>query len=315
MTRRPASALLVAVAFASLAAPGCDRGPGRSADRQAPAAKPAAEQARLQMQGGTAPRDKASFAEAAPAAPPPGAPADEAPAPGAARKLIRRGQLTLEVSDFAQGAAAATRIAQAHGGYVADSQSSVAPNGRRSGTLTLRVAADRFDAAIAELKPLGRVQSEGVSSEDVTRAYTDLETRLRIKREAEARIRQILRERTAKLSDVLEAERELSRLVEEIEVAEGQRRFFDHEIALSTLHLHLREPESVVRPGLLDPILEALRDSLATLAQSVAALVSVSVFAAPWLLVFWGVFRLARRSWRRRRVGFEPQPPAKTPQA
>jgi hypothetical protein len=313
MTRRPASAVTLALALALTVIPGC--GGASPADRQAPAARPAPEQARLQMQGGTAPQGKAAFAETAPAAPPPGTPADEAPAASAARKLIRRGQLTLEVADFAQGAAAATRIAQAHGGYVADSQSSAAPNGRRSGTLTLRVAADRFDAAIAALKPLGRVQSEGVSSEDVTRAYTDLETRLRIKREAEARIRQILRERTAKLSDVLEAERELSRLVEEIEVAEGQRRFYDHEIALSTLHLNLREPESVVRPGLLDPIVEALRDSLATLSESVAALVSVSVFAGPGLLVFWGVFRLVRRSWRRRRAGFEPQPPAKAPGA
>ncbi|MGE0456292.1 MAG: DUF4349 domain-containing protein [Vicinamibacteria bacterium] len=311
MTRRPAFALTLALALAVTVVPGC--GAKSTADRQEPAARPAPEQARLQMQGGAAPQEKAAFAETAPAGP--GAPADEAPAPSAARKLIRRGQLTLEVADFAKGVADATRIAQAHGGYVADSQSSVAPNGRRSGTLTLRVAADRFDAAVAELKPLGRVESEGVSSEDVTRAYTDLETRLRIKREAEARIRQILRERTAKLSDVLDAERELSRLVEEIEVAEGQRRFYDHEIALSTLQLNLREPESVVRPGLLDPIVEALRDSLATLSESVAALVSVSVFAAPWLLVFWGVFRLLRRSWRRRRAGFEPRPPAKAPGA
>src|SRR4029434_9357759 len=41
----------------------------------------------------------------------------------AARKLIRTGQLALEVADYASAAAKATQLAESHGGYLAESQS------------------------------------------------------------------------------------------------------------------------------------------------------------------------------------------------
>src|SRR5262245_42424456 len=216
-----------------------------------------------------------------------------------ARKLIRRGQLSVQIADFARAAESAARIAEGHGGYVADTQTTRQDNGKRRGQLTVRVAASRFDAAFAALKELGRVDSETINTEDITKAYADLETRLRVKREAEARIREILRGRAAKLSEILEAERELSRLIEEIEGMEGERRFYDQQLALSTITLQLYEPEAMVRASLFDPIREALRGSLETLAESVAALIGLVVFATPWIAALWLSWR-GLRAWRRR---------------
>jgi hypothetical protein len=248
-----------------------------------------------------------SFA-ARPAAPAPEPAARAAPQPAAssatqamqgARKLIRRGQLAVQVADFTAAAESAARIAEGHGGYVADTQTTRQDNGKRRGQLTVRVAATRFDAAFASLKTLGRVDSETINTEDITKAYADLETRLRVKRDAEARIREILRGRAAKLSEVLEAERELSRLIEEIETMEGERRFYDQQLALSTITLQLYEPEAMVRSSLLEPIREALRGSLETLAESVAALIGLLIFATPWIALLWLVWR-GVRAWRRR---------------
>jgi uncharacterized protein DUF4349 len=47
--------------------------------------------------------------------------------------------------------------------------------GRRRGTLVIRVPAERFAAAYAALKGLGKVETETVSTQDVTRAYADLD--------------------------------------------------------------------------------------------------------------------------------------------
>ena len=222
----------------------------------------------------------------------------------ASQKLIRSGQLVIEVTSYDAAAHEVERIAQAHGGYVADSQSAHTGDDKRRGTLTIRVRAEQFGAAFTALKALGKVRSEGVTTQDITKAYADLETRLRVKREAESRLRDILRNRTARLSDVIEAEQALSRVIEEIEQAEGERRFYDQQVALSTVAVTLQEPQAVIREGALEPILEALRDALHVLSRSVAAIVYLLVFLTPWVFLAGVLFWMIRKAWssRKRRM-------------
>jgi hypothetical protein len=215
----------------------------------------------------------------------------------ASLKLIRTAQATLEVADFERAAREVARIAEGLGGYVADTQATRGPQDRQSGTVTIRVPAERFAAAMEGVKGLGKVRAESVSTQDVTREYADLETRLRVKRDTAERLRELLRARTAKLADVLEAERELARVTEEIERMEGERRFYDQQVALSTIALTLVEPQALVEPGVFAPIAEALRDSASVLAQSLAALVYLAVLLAPWSVAAfaaWRVFRAVR---------------------
>jgi Domain of unknown function (DUF4349) len=256
------------------------------------------------------PQEGRSLAYAPAAAPPP---APEVNAQAAARvvaaappaapnvanlKLIRTGQVTLEVTTYGEAANQIAALARAHGGYVAGSQSDAPDGERRRGTLTLRIPADRFDAVFSGLKSLGKVLGDRVDVQDVTKAYFDLETRLRVKRDTEARLREILRTRTARLSDVLEAERELARVTEEIEGMEGTRRFYDEQAAFATVTVSLQEPRPVVRPGALEPLREALRDSLRQLARSAATVVYLAVFLLPWTIlaaVPWFAWRAHRR--------------------
>jgi hypothetical protein len=225
----------------------------------------------------------------------------------ASRKLIRTGQMTLVVKDYLRAAAEVKRIAETNGGYLAEAQGQRGAQDRRHGSLTIRVDAGRFDDAVAALRALGDVRSENLGTQDVTKAYTDLETRLRVKRDTAERLREILRTRTAKLSDVLEAERELARVTEEIEQMEGERRFYDQQIALSTLTVALQEPAAIVEAGVFSPISEAMRDSLRVLAASFAALIYAAVFLAPWLLLAWIGWKLYRRI-RARRAAAATQP-------
>ena len=217
----------------------------------------------------------------------------------AAQKLVRNAEVRVEVDDFANANRKADEIARSFGGYVADAQSN-GETRRRRGTLTLRVRADRFDAALGALEALGRVRSEHVTVEDVTKAYADLEARLRVKRDAADRIRAILRDRTAKLADVLKAETELSSLIEQIETMEGERRYDDRQIAFSTIAADLAEPESAARPSAFDPLAEAMRNSLATLSRSLAALFVGTIAVLPWALVLGALLALRRRLHARR---------------
>jgi hypothetical protein len=216
----------------------------------------------------------------------------------ASRKLIRTGQITLEVGKYASAAEAAARIAAQHGGYVADTRVSRSDSGRHTGSLVLRIPADRFADALKALRELGTVRSENVSAQDVTKAYADLETRLKVKRETLERLRDILRRQTGKLSDVLEAEREIARVTEEIEQMEGERRYYDQQVALSTVTVGLVEPEPFATGGSFAPIREAFRDSLEVFAESLGAMIYALSAGIPWVVaawVGWKAFRFLRR--------------------
>jgi hypothetical protein len=298
-----ALALLAAATVALAAGPvACSRArtavPGRQADEQPQEAKAAPSLAASRAVPAAAERavDKGPGAGGGTGVP---------PALGemtAGRKLVRTGRLSIEVASFAGASEKAVRLSESLGGYLADSQESRSPHGKLRGSLTLRVPAERFAALLEGLRELGSVQSENVSAQDVTRAYADLETRLRVKRDTIERLRQILATRTAKLADVLQAERELARVVEATETLEGERRFYDQQVALSTVTVELVEPEPLVRAGFLEPIRRALADSLELLGGSIAALLALVVIAAPWAVALALAWWLVRRLRARRRT-------------
>jgi hypothetical protein len=281
---------VLSITLAALVAAGCVR--ERSA-QQADAPLEASK-----AQGDVAERQAAPAA--APAAPGPQVQPAGLEAMAAARKLIRTGQMTLVVESFVQASDEVKRIAERNGGYLAEAQTQRGAQDRRHGSLTIRVDAGRFDVAVAAVRALGDVRTENVGTQDVTKAYTDLETRLRVKRETADRLREILRTRTAKLAEVLEAERELARVTEEIERMEGERRFYDQQVAFSTLTVTLQERAAIVEAGVFAPLADAMRDSLRVLATSLAALLYLIVFLAPWVLLAWIAWRITRRLRARR---------------
>lgn len=224
-------------------------------------------------------------------------PVNKLPHAGSASlKLIRTGRVSLEVTEFEKAAKELGKMVEALGGYLADTQIHLNPSGSRSGSITLKVPAASFESVGSKIRSLGKVMSESSNVQDVTKAYSDLETRLRVKREALNRVRELLRMRAGNLKEVLEAEKEISRITEEIEQAEGERRFFDHQIFLSTISVELNEPEpiSLARPSSWWALSEALRDSAAMIAGSLAFMLRLLLILLPWAAAVWGVLSAIR---------------------
>jgi hypothetical protein len=215
-------------------------------------------------------------------------------------KLIRNATLSVEVDDFKKAVASASATVAALGGYVSGRQSQDNGSGRESGSITIRIPSTRFDGAIGSLRDLGRITNETVTTDDVTKAYADLETRLAAKRETAKRLREILVRQTGKVSEVLEVEREIGRVIEEIEQAEGERRYYDNLVSLSTITLNLYERDSVVTPGMFDSVTAALRRSLRLMSESVAVMIEAAAFLLPWAALFYVAYRLIRRSFRKK---------------
>jgi hypothetical protein len=126
--------------------------------------------------------------------------------------IIRTAQLTLVIQNLDAARAQVDSIVQRYSRYVGDLTVSAPAEGGRTLTATRRVPATQLDAALAELKKLGRVETETQNGQDVTAQYVDLEARLSNSRNTETRLLELLSQRRGKLSDVLEVETELSRV-------------------------------------------------------------------------------------------------------
>jgi predicted nuclease with TOPRIM domain len=180
------------------------------------------------------------------------------------------------------------------------------------------VPADQLDAVIAEIKPLAHVEQESQGGEEVTKQYVDLTARLTNARRTEQTLLDVLEKRTGRLSDVLEVERELARVREEIESMEGELKGLQNRVSFATLRVELREEykaEMEMTPPsiggrLRNAVVEGYRTAVDSLMGVVQFFLSVGPFLLLWaLIVFWP----ARYVWRRLRAASGPKQAALLP--
>src|SRR5881296_3507285 len=168
------------------------------------------------------------------------------PTPEASGMMIRTGQTSIEVDSLERAVAQVRLLAGRVGGYVANTTMQTGHGQLRSATLEVKIPVDRFDDGLGGLTRLGKLESVNVSAEDVGEEFTDVTARMGNARRLEARLIDLLATRTGKLKDVLDVERELARVREEIDRYEGRIRYLRAHTAMSTLSVTVHEPLPVV---------------------------------------------------------------------
>lgn len=154
-------------------------------------------------------------------------------------QLARTARLALVCADVEATRAKIEGLVTGSGGYIDRIDASDADGRGLSITATLRIPTDRLSETLIAIKALGRVTSERQEGEDVAQQSADLDARLSNARTSEARLRAILGNRTATVPQVLEVEREITRVRGEIERMEAQRKSLDVRIGYAILSLDL----------------------------------------------------------------------------
>lgn len=137
------------------------------------------------------------------------------------RKLIYTSTVSLAVADFDAAVEDLRRWTAQSNGYIASNRMRSQVANARSGTWVIRVPSTGYNATVDYLRRLGEVKSLTESTDDVTEEFVDVEARLANARKLEERIVDLLEDRSGKLADILEIERELARIRETIERIEG----------------------------------------------------------------------------------------------
>ncbi len=117
-----------------------------------------------------------------------------------------------------------------------------------SAQVTLRVPAEKLASVEAKAAKLGKVLSQSAAQSDVTQQHVDLSARLKNLQAEEIRLRGFL-DKAVKVSEMLEIERELSRVRGEIEAMQAQIAYLDSQAAMATLTLALSAPGALVQPA------------------------------------------------------------------
>jgi hypothetical protein len=237
----------------------------------------------------------------------PGAPGGAAPSieglPPLSPTVIRTANLEVEVDPDGLGGALdqATNVATAYGGFVVSS--SVQGEEARTGSLVIRIPAQSFDAAVTDLRRLGRIEEQRISSEEVGAEFIDLEARQRNLEAQERQILQLMQEAST-ISETIRVQQVLERIQLEIERIEGRLRFLEDQTALATISLHLVEEGAPVAEskGVIARAWDAAVEGFMAI---IAALVVVLGYTAPIAIVA-GVVLLVYLRVRRGRAGAAP---------
>jgi len=221
--------------------------------------------------------------------------------------IVRMASLSLVVECFAEARSPLRRVITQVGGMISSLRTTGDSPAQRSLRATLRVPAERFDAALAELRKLGRVRDESQSSEDVSDAHRDLVVRIANAKKEEARLNELLGRRTDRLQDVLAVEREVTRVRGEIEQMTAEEIATRNRVTHATIAIDISEAyRAEVTLGSL-PIHARLRNAAVDGWQTAASgafdvvlgLLQVGPSVLLWMVVFGPP---AWWFWRRRRV-------------
>ncbi|MGA8406470.1 MAG: DUF4349 domain-containing protein [Candidatus Acidiferrales bacterium] len=217
--------------------------------------------------------------------------------------IVQTAALSIVATNYDEASAAIERLAAAHGGYVEKLDAKAQTGSARELSATLRVPAKQLDAFLADLRKLGHVEEESRGNEEVSAQYVDLQARLKAARATEQRLIELLGTRTGKLSDVLEAERELARVRGEIESMQGENAVLVHRVSYATVQVELSEVyrERLTTDSKGTKIRNALVEGLANVEDGAVSLLLFVLTYGPSVL-FWLAILLVPGwlIWRRR---------------
>jgi RNA polymerase sigma factor (sigma-70 family) len=161
--------------------------------------------------------------------------------------------------------------------------------------------------ALARLRQIGQVIEDTQGSQDVTDQIVDLDARLASARATEQRLTELLRNRTGKLSDVLEVERELARVRLDIERLDAEKTNTARRVTYATIDINIAEERKAGLDAgplsLATRIRVAAADGLESALESVAWTVLFLLRTGP-TLILWSVVVAVVWLVLRRRVRF-----------
>lgn len=216
--------------------------------------------------------------------------------PATEQKIIKTGRLRFETQDLSQTRDRVLKAVETTKGYVQNENSGKEYSGIFQ-ELELRIPTQHFQKAldlISEGIPF--FDEKSVSRRDVTEEFIDLEARLKAKRELETRYLELLKKANS-VKDILEIERELSVIREEIEAKQGHLNYLSKQVSYSTLTVNFYKVsvENGVTTSYGSKIVQAIKGGW----QGISTFLLGLIYIWPFIIILLILIFLFRK-WQKR---------------
>lgn len=150
------------------------------------------------------------------------------------QKIIKTARLVYEAPEIEATHTKIIQLANQYKGFVQSDNSGKSYN-RIYRNMVIRVPTENFQAFIDGVSEgVSYFDQNNVSRQDVSEEFVDLNARLKAKRELENRYLELLKQ-AKNVKEMLEIERELSNIREEIEAKQGRLNYLESQVSMSTV--------------------------------------------------------------------------------
>lgn len=167
--------------------------------------------------------------------------------------------------------------------------------------LTIRIPNQHFDTFIENIsKGITHFDRKEISQQDVTEEFIDIQSRMNTKKKLEQRYLQLL-SKANKVSEMLEIEKQLAEIREEIEAKEGQLKYMQNKVSLSTISIEMytnNASESGATVSYGSKIWNAIKEGFNGLSNFMLGVISIW----PFILIFVGIFLLIKRRFFKKKA-------------
>ena len=209
------------------------------------------------------------------------------------RKLIRTGNVSLEVLSVSDAEEKITAWAKGLGGYITN-----ANTWEGGASFTVRVPSARFDDAMVQTGDFGKVTNRSVNSQDVSDNYYDLQSRLQTKYILRDKLTGYLSQ-AKDIKDLLEVERQLNSVLEDIDSTESRFKRLAGQVDYSTIYIDMhfargKDETGIILPDVKDSWNEFVSNVIGFFWGLLKILFYIVIFGIPLVAVaaffFWLLF-------------------------
>lgn len=204
-------------------------------------------------------------------------------------KVITTIDLQFESTEFDESNEELNKIIEKHQGYVEYSNISFSSRNYRNGDYVIRVPKGNVQNFKTALNTVGNKTRESLNKQDVTKQYTDTESRLRVLEVKEKRILALM-EKATKIEDIIALETQLSEIIYEKEKLQSSLMDLDDKVDFSTINLYIQEVEKITSTTTPHTtfgakIIDAINNSIYFFKDTLQRLIVFLIYLLPFIVM------------------------------
>ncbi|WP_430614672.1 DUF4349 domain-containing protein [Flavobacterium sp. JP2137] len=214
-------------------------------------------------------------------------------------KIIKTGTIRYEVKDLEKSFSSLNKQIQANGGFIQNDHSGNQSNYAYR-TIIVRIPSKNFDLLLDSIgKEVAYFDTKTITATDVTEEFIDVEARLKNKKTLENRYLELLG-KTQQIAEILEIEKSLSTIREEVESVQGRLNYLKNQVSYSTLTIEIYH-SSASGTGITESYPLKMWQAVVSGFNSLSGFILGLLSLWPYLMITAAILVLVRKKvWKRR---------------